>query len=254
MSKFRKVAAIPTKFPKNLDDIIKMLTSDDGDDLTDILNKENIKQNLIYIASLFPGWTDRYSYDAIPWALETDKSRGYKGTKHSQGAYENLSPELLKKIEEFKKNPSKNMKDLLTEKPISRIQNINVPETSDRYKAMREKLYPTVKSENTNTATTNSEDSKPSLQGIESKISNASTNSNKRFIKTSQRIKAEDIQKLLPDWTIEEVLFRMANQASRTDLPNDNEKRLAMINVLREYEEKIAPLSNFLKNYDIKYK
>ena len=253
MSKFRKIAAIQTKFPKDLSGLFKMLTSE-GDDLTDILNKENIKQNLIYLASLFPGWSDRYSYDAIPWALETDKPRGYKGTKHSQGAFENLSPELLKKIEEFKKNPSKDMKDLLTDKPLSRIENINVPETSDRYKAMREKLYPTLKSEKSNTATSNSEDNKASIQSIESKISNASINSNKRFIKTSETYKAEDIQKLLPNWTIEEVLVKMSNEALRTDLSNDNQKRLAMINVLREYEESIAPLSNFLKKYDVKYK
>jgi hypothetical protein len=238
MSKFRKVAATPTKFPTDLSEFTKLLTGGGGDDLTDLLNKENIKQNLVFLASLFPGWTDRYSPSAFYHALETDKSRGYKGTKHSQGAYEEISPALLKKIEEFKKNPPKDMKDLLTDKPISNLQNINVPESSDRYKSMREKLYPSSTTSTTTSPTPGS---------------TSSASNNQRFVKTSQRVKAEELKNALPKWTIEDVLRDMAKFAARTDL-SMNEKRQGMVSILSQYEKSIAPLSNFLDKNDIQYK
>lgn len=237
MSKFRKVAAIPTKFPKNIDDILKMISSP-GDDLTDILNKENIKQNLTYLAALLPGWTDRYSPSAFYHALETDGKRGYNDTKHSQGAYEMMSDKLIKAIQDYKKNPPKDMKDLVTDKPFSKIENINVPESSDRYKAMREKLYPPSTSPATTSPTT---------------PATSTADVNKRFVKTSQRSTSVDLQKVLPKWTVEDVLRDMAKFASRTDL-SPIEKKQGMVNILNQYEKSIAPLSNFLNNNGIQYK
>jgi hypothetical protein len=241
MSKFRKIAGTPIKWPTNIGDFTKMLTSP-GDDLTDLLNKENIKQNLVFLASLLPGWTDRYSPSAFYHALETDAPRGYGGTKHSQGAYEEISPALMKAIQDFKKNPPKNLKDLVTEKPIDKIENINVPESSDRYKAMREKLYP---------SSTTSTPTSPSSSATSTTTSTA--NNNAKFVKTSQRARAEDLQKVLPRWTIEDVIRDMAKFAARTDL-NDNEKRQGMVNILNQYEKSIAPLSNFLDKNGIQYK
>jgi hypothetical protein len=242
MSKFRKVAATPTKFPADLSEFTKLLTGGGGDDLTDLLNKENIKQNLVFLASLFPGWTDRYSPSAFYHALETDNPRGYLGTKHSQGAYEQISPALLKKIEEFKKNPPKDLKDLLTDKPISNLQNINVPESSDRYKSMREKLYPS-----STTSTTTSTATSPTSG------TTSSASSNQRFVKTSQRVKAEELKNAMPKWTIEDVLRDMAKFAARKDL-SPNEKQQGMVSILSQYEKSIAPLSNFLDKNDIQYK
>lgn len=221
MSKFRKVAAVPVKLPWDKLDassIMKMLTGDNNDD---VFNLGNMKNNMSFLASLLAGWTDRYSPSAFYHALETDKNRGYNDTKHSQGAYETISPELLKAVEDFKKNPPKNLKDLVSGKPLSNVENITVPESSNRYQAMRDKLN--------------------------------SANSQTKFIKTSDKKESEEIRKIVPKWTIEDVLTDMAKVASKKDLPNA-EKQQQMVNILSQYERSIAPLSQYLEKNGIQYK
>jgi hypothetical protein len=50
-----------------------------------------------------------------------------------------------------------------------------------------------------------------------------------------------------------DVLQEMAKVASRKDL-SPSEKRESMTNVLVEYEKLIAPLNQYFKQNDIKYK
>jgi hypothetical protein len=224
MSKFRKVAATPVKFPwENLGDVRNIMKLISGDSSDDIFNQANMKQNLSYLASLLAGWTDRYSPSAFYHALETDKNRGYNDTKHSQGAFEMTDPKLLKAIEDFKKNPPKNLKDLVSGEPVSGVQNISVPESSNRYQSMREKLNP------------------------------STANSTSRFIKTSDKKDADELIKIIPKWTIEDVLADMAKVASKKDLPNA-EKQLQMTNILSQYEKSIAPLSQYLEKNGIQPK
>ena len=221
MSKFRKVAAVPVKLPWDKLDassIMKMLSGDNNDD---VFNLGNMKNNMSFLASLLAGWTDRYSPSAFYHALETDKNRGYNDTKHSQGAYETISPELLKAVEDFKKNPPKNLKDLVSGEPVSSVENITVPESSNRYQAMRDKLN--------------------------------SANSQTKFVKTSDKKESEEIRKIVPKWTIEDVLSDMAKVASKKDLPNA-EKQQQMANILSQYERSIAPLSQYLEKNGIQYK
>ena len=240
MKKFVKVAKVPVEFPADLGGMLTSLF-DPKDDLASIFNKGNIKQNLAFLAALFPGFTDRYSPNAYYHALETDANRGYNGTSHSQGAYEVMNPALQKAIEDFKKNPPKDLKDLVTDKPISSLENITVPETSDRYKAMREKLYPS-------STSTTSPSSSSSSSGT-----TTTSNTTQKFVKTSQKSTKTELQNLMPKWTIETVLKDMARIQSRKDL-STNEKRQVMANILMKYEKSIAPLSKFLEKNDIHYK
>jgi len=50
-----------------------------------------------------------------------------------------------------------------------------------------------------------------------------------------------------------DVLQEMAEVASRKDL-SPSEKRESMANVLSKYEREMAPLSQYFKKNDIKYK
>ncbi len=188
-------------------------------------NEDELKQAAEYITALLPGLTtERYSPSAFYHALEMDKNRGYNDTIHSQGAYEMTDPKFLKEIEDFKNNPPANLTNLLTNEPIDSLENINVDETSDRYKAMRKNLY------------------------AENK-----TSSKPKFIKTSQQSNVEDLKKVIPNWSITDVLNDMAKVAARKDLSNA-EKQQGMVNILSEYEKSISPLNQYLKNNDIKYK
>lgn len=239
MSKFRKIAAggaaggtmggaaKPGVMP-NMPDKSEFLSwlLNPKSSSSDVFNEADMKQNLQFLTALLPGWTDRYSPSAYYHALELDKNRGYgrdpEGTKHSQGAYEMMSPEIMKAVEEFKKNPAK-MKDFLTQKPIDKIENMTVPESSDRYKAMREKLYPTTAS------------------------------SDAKFVKTSANAKVEELKKMIPNWDIKNVLTDMAKVSARKDLSNA-EKQQGMANILSQYENSIAPLNQYLKKNGIQYK
>ena len=188
------------------------------------INEEDLKEAAQYITALIPGWTEKqYSPSAFYHALEMDKNRGYNNTSHSQGAYEMTDPKFLKEIADFKKNPT-NLTNLLTNKPIDSVENINVDETSDRYKAMRKNLY------------------------AESNVS-----SKPKFIKTSQKSNAEELKKIIPNWQITDVLNDMKKVSTRKDLSNA-EKQQGMVNILSQYEKSIAPLNQYLKNNDIKYK
>jgi hypothetical protein len=199
-----------------------------GNETEDIFNQSNIKQNLSFLASLLAGWTDRYSPSAFYHALETDKNRGYNDTKHSQGAYEEISPELLKLVEDFKKNPPKNLKDLVSGQPISNLENISVPESSNRYKSMRDKLNP---------STNNS----------------ANANSQSRFIKTSDKNNSDELKNVMPKWSIQDVLSAMEKVAAKEDY-SVAERQMEMTNILSQYEKEIAPLSQYLEKNGIQYK
>ena len=226
MSKFRKVAAIPAKLPGNagMEGLFSQFM--DAKDMDEFLNKKNISRNLQFIAALFPGFTDRYSPSAFYHALEYDKDRGYNNTSHSQGAHELLDPKIMEEVKKFKKNPPKDLKDV-DGKPIKSLENINLPETSGRYKAMEEQLYPEEKKEAQNT--------------------------NSKFVKTSQVSKAKELERIVPKWTIEDVIKDMARVAKRSDL-SQVDKQQTMINILSNYEKSIAPLSNFLNKNGIQYK
>lgn len=228
MSKFRKVAAVPIKMPKLDLSAAGLAKLFQGNETEDIFNQANIKQNLSFLASLLAGWTDRYSPSAFYHALETDKNRGYNDTKHSQGAYEEISPELLKLVEDFKKNPPKNLKDLVSGQPISNLENISVPESSNRYKSMRDKLNP---------PTNNS----------------ANANSQSRFIKTSDKNNSDELKNVMPKWSIQDVLSAMEKVAAKEDY-SVAERQMEMTNILSQYEKEIAPLSQYLEKNGIQYK
>jgi hypothetical protein len=187
---------------------------------------EEIKEALGYLAALIPGWNikERYKPSAFIHALEMDKNRGYKDTALSQGAYEMRNPELQKELEDFKKNAPSNMKDLLTKQPIENLENINLDESSDRYKDMREKLF-----------------------------GNTTASASSKFVKTSQTQGVNEFSKLVPKWDMNDVLQAMAKVAIRQDLSTE-EKREGMTNVLSQYEREMAPLSQYFKKNDIKYK
>jgi hypothetical protein len=225
MSKFRKIAAgkgSGINMPNSSEALNFLLDSKGGS--SDFFDEDFIKKNLQFLTALLPGWSDRYSPSAFYHALELDKNRGYNDTKHSQGAYEMLSPELKKAVEDFKKNPPKNMTDFVTGKPVENLENVTVPENSERYKAMKAKL------DGTSTA-----------------------NKNSKFVKTSATTQSEELRKLVPNWDIKTVLTDMAKIASRTDMSNA-EKQQNMANILKQYERQIAPLSDYLDKNGIKYK
>lgn len=235
MSKFRKLAAVPLKMPKLDFSAAGLAKLFEQDQTEDVFNQANIKQNLSFLASLLAGWTDRYSPSAFYHALETDKNRGYNptkdpkdATKHSQGAYEEISPELLKLVEDFKKNPPKNLKDLVSGQPISDLKNISVPESSNRYQSMRDKLNPS---------------------------NNNSTNANlqSRFTKTSDKNNADQLKNVIPKWTIEDVLSAMKKVAAKEDY-SVAERQMEMTNILSQYEKEIAPLSQYLEKNGIQPK
>ena len=224
MSKFKKIAATPTKMPTGMGDLFTGFMN--ASDINEFLNKKNIGRNLQFIAALFPGFSDRYAPSAFYHALEYDDNRGYKGTSHSQGAYELLDPKIMEEVKKFKKNPPKDLKDV-DGKPIKSLENINLPETSGRYKAMEEQLYPEQKKEAQNT--------------------------NSKFVKTSQVSKIKELERIVPKWTIEDVIKDMARVANRKDL-SKADKQQTMMNILSQYEKSIAPLSNFLDKNGIQYK
>ena len=128
-----------------------------------------------------------------------------------------MSPQLLKELEDFKKNPPKNLTDYATKEPITTIKNENVSESDPRYKAMKDKL------------------SSPS----------------QKFVKTSANQGAEELQKVMPEWTIETVINEMSKVASNKML-SDSEKQKNMFAVLNKYERSIAPLSEYLQKNGIK--
>jgi hypothetical protein len=223
MSKFKKIAAIPLKGLPKLDsvaDIAKLLGGNEADD---VFNQANIKQNLKFLASLLAGWTDRYSPSAFYHALETDENRGYNNTKHSQGAFEMTDPKLLKAVEDFKKNPPSNLTDFVTKEPVKSLENISVPETSDRYKAMRDKLYPSTAS------------------------------SKAKFVKTSTKQDSDELKSVIPKWSIQDVLSEMEKVAAKEDY-SVAERQMEMTNILSQYEKEIAPLSQYLEKNGIQYK
>jgi hypothetical protein len=228
MSKFKKVAAGPTlkaNLPKfnSFGSFMDFIKSNPEQDVQKFFTGENSKRNLNYLASMMMGWTtDRYKPSAFKHALEMDEYRGINKTKASQGAYELMSPELISQLEDFKKNPPSNLTDFVTKEPVKSLENINVPEASDRYKAMEEKLY-------------------------------GKNASNQKFIKTSQNDKVEELKKIMPEWTIENVLNDMANVAKNPRLSNA-EKQKNMFDVLNNYERSISPLSQYLEKNGIKPK
>jgi hypothetical protein len=213
MGKFRKVAALPAL--KSAKDIFDFITKFDQPNI----NEQDIKQNLKYLASLFSGWTDRYAPTAFYEALETDKSRGYNDTKESQGAFEMTDPKLLQAVEDFKKNPPKNLKDFVTDEPIDNLQNITVPESSNRYKSMRDKL----------------------------------TASSTKFVKVSAKEDVEELKKVIPEWTIQDVLTAMQRVAEKEGY-SVAEKQMEMTSILSQYEKEIAPLSQYLEKNGIQPK
>ncbi len=225
MGKFKKIAAgegSGIKLP-GVGQAMSWLLNPEGGS-SDLFDEDFIKNNMQFLTALLPGWSDRYSPSAFYHALELDKNRGYNDEKHSQGAYEMLSPELKKSIEEFKKNPPKNLKDFVTDKPIESLQNITVPEGSERYKAMKAKLDGT-----------------------------ATANKSNKFVKTSANTQADELRKLVPNWDIKTVLNDMAKIAARTDMSTP-EKQQNMATILSQYERQIAPLSDYLDKNGIKYK
>lgn len=187
-------------------------------------DENELKELLPYLVAIFkPQSQFRYSPDAFKNVLEKDRNTGYNGTSHTQGAFQKTDPNILEQVEKFKNKPPKNLKDLRTDKPV-KIQNINVPNTSDRYKSMRSKL-----------------DGK------------SAENSESKFVKTAAKIGVDDFKKLLPSWDISNVLTSMKSEADKTNL-SPAEKQQNMMNILSEYEKSIAPLSQYLKKNDIKYK
>jgi hypothetical protein len=230
MSKFRKIAANPPS-PALKDNLPKFnnfssfmdFVKDPSNDIEKFFSGANSKRNLNYLASMMMGWTtDKYTPSAYKHVLEMDDYRGINKTKASQGAYEMMSPELMKQVEDFKKNPPKDLKNSYTDEPIKSLENITVPESSERYKAMQEKLYP-------------------------------KTSSSQKFVKTSARNTSDDLKKVMPEWNIDNVLNDMVTVAKNPRL-SAAEKQKNMFDVLNRYERSIAPLSDFLRKNGIQPK
>jgi adenylate kinase family enzyme len=74
-----------------------------------------------------------------------------------------------------------------------------------------------------------------------------------KFVKSSQVSRALELEKIVPKWTIEDVVKDMARVAKRSDL-SQADKQQTIINILSNYEKQIAPLSDFLKKNGIQYK
>lgn len=228
MSKFRKIAAgsgvpgikgnLPKLNGKGFSGLIDLLNSDQNN-LSNIFNANNTKRNLNYLAALMSGWTkDKYNSEAFQQALKT---LGYEGTNASEGNFEQMSPDLMKQLEDFKKNPPSNLTDFVTKEPVKSLENESVPETSDRYKAMQEKLSSTDLSK-------------------------------QKFVKASATRK-EQLKKIVPEWTIETVLSEMSQVAKNPRL-STAEKQKTMFDVINKYERSIAPLSDYLRKNGIQPK
>lgn len=191
----------------------------DGQDMA------SFKESIPYLLALFgaPDEKFRYKPSAFLDVLEKNKHKGYNNTFVSQGAFQPTNSNILKQVEKFRKSPPANLKDLRTKEPV-KLDNINVPNSSDRYKSMRSKLY-----------------------------GKSAEDHNLEFLKTSQNTQVNDFKKLLPSWDISNVLTSMKSEADKTNL-SPAEKQQNMMNILSEYEKSIAPLSQYLKKNDIKYK
>lgn len=231
MSKFRKISS--SSGSKNFKDFAgKLFSKKDFFDLINLGGKdgnfgeiqsffsnENSKRNLNYIAGLLMGFPmgdgKPYSSEAFQHVLKTP---GYQNTNASQGAYEKLSPEIIKQLEEFKKNPPKNLIDYATKERVTSLENENISETDPRYKAMKETL---------------------------------SNISQKRFIKTSANQGLDELKKVMPEWTIENVIKDMAKVANNK-MMSSAEKQKNMFAVLNQYENFIAPLGEYLQKNGIK--
>ena len=226
MSKFKKVAAKPgivANLPKfnSFGTFMDFIKSNPEEDVQKFFTGANAKRNLNYLASMMMGWTtDRYKSFREP--LEMDVKTGYGDTKASQGAYEKISPDLLQQLEDFKKNPPSNLTDFVTNQPVKSLENITVPESSERYKAMQEKLY-------------------------------GKSASSEKFVKTSANNTSDNLKNVMPEWTIENVLNDMAKVANNPRL-STAEKQKNMFDVLNRYERSIAPLSDFLRKNGIEPK
>ena len=221
MSKFRKIAAgvpgIKGNLPniKGFSGLIDTL-NDSENKFNAFFSQQNTKRNLNYLAGLMTGWTkDKYDSDAFQHVL---KDPGYGKTKASEGGFEKMSPDMMRQLEDFKKNPPANLKDFVSHEPVNSLENITVPETSERYKAMQQKL----------------------------------SSDSQRFVKTAAS-SAEDLKKVIPNWTIENVLSEMNNVVNNPRL-STAEKQKNMLDVISKYERSIAPLSDFLRKNGIQPK
>lgn len=216
----------PAKKPNDSDTTQKI--KDAWKTLTDIDNGDiaSFKESIPYLLAFFqaaPNKKFRYKPEAFKSVLEKNKHKGYKDTSVSEGAFQPTDPNILREVDKFRKNPPSNLRDFRTNEPV-KLDNINVPSSSGRYKSMRSKLY-----------------------------GKSAEDQNSNFVKTSQNTQANDFNKLLPEWNITDVLKSMASVANKTDIA-DAEKQQGMINILSQYEKSIAPLSQFLDKNDIKYK
>ena len=207
------------KSKSNKETYFQKLLNIDGQDMA------SFKESLPYLLALFgaPDEKIRYKPSAFLDVLEKNKHKGYDNTSVSEGAFQPTDSKILKQVEKFRKSPPANLKDLRTKEPV-KLDNINVPNSSDRYKSMRSKLY-----------------------------GKSAEDHNLKFVKTSQNTQVNDFNKLLPEWDISDVLKSMSSVANKTGIA-DAEKQQSMINILSQYEKSIAPLSQFLDKNDIKYK
>jgi hypothetical protein len=205
---------------KKVKDALKTIFDIDSGDMA------SFKESIPYLLAFFqasPSEKFRYSPKAFKSVLEKNKHKGYKNTSVSEGAFQPTDPNILKEVEKFRKKPPTDLKDFRTKEPV-KLDNINVPSSSGRYKSMRSKLY-----------------------------GKSAEDQSSDFIKTSQNTQVNDFNKLLPEWDISDVLKSMSSVANKTDIA-DAEKQQSMINILSQYEKSIAPLSQFLDKNDIKYK
>ena len=205
---------------KKVKDALKTLLDVDGGDMA------SFKESIPYLLAFFqtsPNDKLRYNPKAFESVLEKNKHKGYNNTSVSEGAFQPTDPKILRKVDKFRKKSPTNLKDFRTNEPV-KLDNINVPSSSDRYKSMRSKLY-----------------------------GKSAEDQSSDFIKTSQNTQVDDFNKLLPEWEISDVLKSMSSVANKTDIA-DAEKQQSMINILSQYEKSIAPLSQFLDKNDIKYK
>ena len=226
--KFKKLAANDDKKNSYMMNVLHHLFGDKNQVDQEGFKFPEIDENELkkLIANILAGTfnpSERYSPAAFSQALEVDKNRGYKGTPHSEGAFEMTDKSILDQVKQFKQNPPQNTKDLLTKQPV-KLDNINVPSSSDRYKSMKEKLY-----------------------------GKSAENSNEKFVKTSQVASSSELKSILPKWDITDVLKSMASVANKNNL-SEAEKQQSMVNIISTYEKSIAPLSQFLDRNDIKYK
>lgn len=237
--------------------------------VSEVINPESIAKNGIFFAGLLQNLSYRYDPSAFYHVEEVDKSRGYQAIdpntgsilkdpmtgqpmvgknddpyvfQHSQGHLEKLDYNALQ--DKLNRIPTTGPHGLTPQHQFSELKpvgdmplfvkkNINISENSPEYKAMFDKLYP----------------------GVARPAPTASTNKFVRVAQTTETQnssndqKAQEIKKIMPKWDINTIindLDKLSQSGKANNLSND-QISLQIQNRLRQYQDSIKPLRDYLE-------